>query len=223
VDLDLQFGDLGLALGMAPERTLYDLVRTGGSLDAEKLSGYMAPHPSGVRGLLAPTRPDHAGVVSPDFLGRVYETLRETNDYVIVDTPAGFTPEVIGAVDSSTAICVVASLDALSLKNTKLGFETLERMDYDNARIRFVVNRANSKVGISIEDVVAVTGREPTILVPSHREVARSVNMGQPIATAARRSEAARAFHALAGLYLGDHPGPEPPRIRRKLRLFRRR
>src|SRR5258708_11141846 len=36
VDLDLQFGDVGLCMGLKPDRTIYDLVRSGGSLDEEK-------------------------------------------------------------------------------------------------------------------------------------------------------------------------------------------
>jgi pilus assembly protein CpaE len=223
VDLDLQFGDLGLALGMSPERTMYDLVRTGGSMDADKLADFMAVHPSGVRGLLAPTRPDHAGAVTSEFLGEVYQVLRETSDFVIVDTPPGFTPEVIGAVDGSTGVCMVAMLDALSLKNTKLGLETLDRMDYDRAKVRLVLNRADSKVGISPADVVSITERPPSIQVPSDRNVVRSINQGMPIAIAHKRSEAARAFQALGQMYIDDRARargvPSDPRRRR---LFRK-
>jgi pilus assembly protein CpaE len=223
VDLDLQFGDLGLALGLSPERTLYDLVRAGGSLDTEKVADFMARHSSGVRALLAPTRPDHAGVVTSEILQDVYAVLREMSDYVIVDTPPGFTPEVIGAVDGSTSVCMVAMLDSLSLKNTKLGLETLDLMDYDPERVRLVLNRADSKVGISGEDVLAIMGRAPSVLVPSDRSITRSINEGQPIALANRRSEAARAYHELARLYIGDHDitGPDPAGPRRR-RLFRR-
>jgi pilus assembly protein CpaE len=224
VDLDLQFGDLGLALGLNPERTMYDLVRAGGSLDAQKVADFMAVHPSGARALLAPTRPDQAGVVTNEFLREVYRVLRESYDFVIVDTPPGFTPEVIGAVDSSSGVCMVAMLDSLSLKNTKLGFETLELMDYDTDKVRLVLNRADSKVGISSEDVLSIMGRAPSILVPSDRNVTRSINEGQPIAISHRRSDAARAFHALAGSYLTDSEAGKPARNgRKRRRLFRRR
>lgn len=219
VDLDLQFGDLGLALGISPERTVYDLARTGGSLDTGKLGDFMPAHPSGVRALLAPARPDQAGVVTPDFLSEVYPVLRETVDFVVVDTPPNFTPEVIGAVDACADVCMVAMLDSLSLKNARLGLQTLERMDYDQAHVRIVLNRANSKVGISSQDVVAILGREPSVLVPSDRDVTRSVNQGEPIATGNRRSQAARAFHALAAMYIADE---EPQGTRRRWGLFGR-
>src|SRR5205823_4307769 len=54
VDLDLQFGDVALSLGLRPETTMYDLVVSGGSLDVEKVDAYLTPHPSGVRVLAAP-------------------------------------------------------------------------------------------------------------------------------------------------------------------------
>ena len=56
-------------------------------------------------------------------------------------------------------------LDSLSLKNTKLGLETLELMKYDPDRIYLLLNRAHSRVGISQSDVEAVLGRTPEFFV----------------------------------------------------------
>jgi pilus assembly protein CpaE len=202
VDLDLQFGDLGLTLGLVPERTIYDLVSAGGSLDAVKVGAYMTEHSSGAHVMLAPTRPEQASQISVDFLRALYAILRKSYEFVVVDTPPGFSPEVIASVDGSSRICMVGMLDALSLKNTKLALETLERMAYDRDRIRLVLNRADTHVGISLNDADAIIGRSPDVLVPSHRDVARSVNAGQAIVLASRRSEAARAFRRLADVFV---------------------
>jgi pilus assembly protein CpaE len=209
VDLDLQFGDLGLSLGLTPQKTSYDLAVSGGSLDEEKVEDYLQEHSSGAKVLLAPSRPDQAGVVTVDFLRSVYQVLRSTYDYVIVDTPPGFTPEVIASIDASSHVCMVGMLDALSLKNTKLGLETLELMGYDRDRIRMVLNRADSNVGITHNDVVTIIGRPPDVLVPSHRDITRSVNDGAPIALSSKRSEAAKAFHSLADIYEATNKPPD--------------
>lgn len=203
VDLDLQFGDLGLAMGLRPERTIYDLVRAGGSLDAEKLSDYLVTHPSGARALLAPVSPDQAGEISVPFLREVQRLLRATHEYVLIDTPPNFTPAVIAATDASSDVLLVTMRDTLSLKNTKLGLETLERMEYDRRRIRLVLNRANTNVGIEREDILAILGRDADIHVPSNRDVARSINRGDPIA-GQRGNPAGRAFRTLAELYQQD-------------------
>jgi pilus assembly protein CpaE len=198
VDLDLQFGDVGLCLGLRPDSTIYDLVRTGGSLDEEKLNDFLITHHSGVEILLAPSRPDHAAVVSIDFLREVYGLLRRMVDYVVIDTPPGFTPEVIATIDSASAVCMVGMLDALSLKNTKLGLETLDLMGFSADRIRLVLNRARTRVGISDADVVAIVDRSPDVLVPSDRDIPRSVNEGTPIVLSKPQSEASEAFRRLA-------------------------
>ena len=205
VDLDLQFGDVGLSLGLAPDRTIYDLVKAGGSMDGDKMDAYLATHSSGMQVLMAPTRPDHAGVIRTEFLRDVYATLRSTHDYVIVDTPPGFTPEVIASIDSSSHVCMVGMLDSLSLKNTKLGLDTLELMGYSSDRTRIVLNRADSRVGITPEDVLAVVGRTPDVLVPSDRDIPRSVNEGTPIVLSKQRSAAADAFRQLASFYDGSN------------------
>jgi len=222
VDLDLQFGDVGLSLGLTPEKTIYDLAKSAGSLDAGKLEDYLIPHPSGVRVLMGPTRPDQAAAISVDFLRDVYAMLRSANDFVIVDTPPGFTPEVIASIDSSSHVCMVGMLDSLSLKNTKLGLETLELMGYESERIRFLLNRADTHVGITRDEVVAIVGRVPDVLVPSDRDIPSMLSEGSPIVTARTRSEAARAFRSLAELYLGSN-GNSSDNGSKRSRLLRRK
>ena len=193
VDLDLQFGDVALCLGLSPDLTIHDLAASGGSLDTGKLDDFLVAHPSGLRCLLTPAGPT-ASAISVDLLREVYAVLRLTYDYVIIDTPPGFTAEVIASIDASSDLIMVGMLDSLSLKNTKLGLETLELMGYDATRIKLVLNRAHSRVGISISDVVAVLGRDPDIFIPSDREIPRAVNEGIPIVLGRPQSEPAQAF-----------------------------
>ena len=88
---------------------------------------------------------------------------------------------MIATIDASSDLVMVGTLDSLSLKNTKLGLETLGLMDYDPKKIQLVLNRADTRVGISQHDVVAVLGSEPDVFIPSDREIPRSVNEGIPI------------------------------------------
>jgi pilus assembly protein CpaE len=210
VDLDLQFGDIGLALGLRPDKTIHDLARSGGSLDSEKLDAYLVKHESGLNVLMAPTRPDQASAVTVDFLRDVFTTLRSMCDFVVVDTPPGFTPEVIAAIDLSSDVCIVGMLDSLSLKNTKLGLETLELMGYDPDHITLILNRADTRVGITLEDVDAIIGRPPQVFIPSDRQIPISVNDGTPIVIQEDRSEAARAFQKLAERYAEEAPVARP-------------
>jgi len=233
VDLDLQFGDVALCMGIRPETTIHDLASSPGTLDAEKLEAYLVTHESGARVLVAPTRPDHAASISVDFLRDVYGALRMTNDYVVVDTSPGFTPEVISAIDASSDICMLSMLDTLSLKNTRLGLETLDLMGYDREHTVLVLNRADSRVGISDDDVERIVGRKPEVRVPSDIEITRSVNDGRPIVLAKPKAEAAQSFQLLADTFMGrvarggaavEEPVAERPDAKRgRLHLLARR
>lgn len=198
VDLDLQFGDVGLCLGVPPETTIFDLIQAGGSLDEEKLNGFMPVHSSGVRLLLAPRLPDQAEVVSVEFLHTLYATLRRMVEYVVVDTPPGFTAEVIATIDDATTVCAVGTLDLLSLKDTGIGLDTLDLMGFPHENIKLILNRAGSLVGITEEQVRSHWRREPHIRVPSDREIVRAVNAGLSILVTKPQSEAAEAFRELA-------------------------
>lgn len=202
VDLDLQFGDVGLSLGLKPARTVYDLAVSAGSLDADKIDGFLAQHSSGARVLLAPLRPDQAAAVGMPFLREVFDILRSRYDFLVVDTPPAFTAEVIAAVDASSHLCVVGMLDALSLKDTKIGLETLEQMGYDPNAVTLVLNRADSDVGITQADVEQLLGRAPDVLVGSDRAIPRALTNGQPIVVAEPRSKGARSYAMLAERYL---------------------
>lgn len=201
VDLDLQFGDIGLAMGLSPERTITDLMKAGPPFDHEKLDRHLLRHQSGVKVLIAPTRPDQAGSLSVDYLRDIYASLRTMSDFVIVDTPPGFTAEVIATIDVSSDLCMIGMLDSLSLKNMKLGLETLELMGYETRNVSLILNRADSSVGIMPEDVSTIIGRPPDVAVPSDREIPRSVNEGVPIVASKPGSGVARAFEALADRY----------------------
>ena len=223
VDLDLQFGDIGLAMGLSPERTINDLMKAGPPFDHEKLDRHLLRHPSGVKALIAPTRPDQAGSLSVDYLRDIYAALRTMSDAVIVDTPPGFTAEVIATIDISTDICMIGMLDSLSLKNMKLGLETLELMGYETRHVTLILNRSDSSVGILPEDVSTIIGRPPDVAVPSDREIPRSVNEGVPIVASKPGSGVAKAFEALADRYAKPASVAQKPESAARRTLIGRR
>ncbi len=76
LDLDLQFGDAAIGLGLEPEKTIYDLVVAPGELDSEKLAGYVTKHASGLDVLAAPLRPEDAELVTEGKVTNLIEVAR---------------------------------------------------------------------------------------------------------------------------------------------------
>jgi pilus assembly protein CpaE len=160
--------------------------------------------------------------VTAEMMTTVYALLREEYDFVIVDTPPSFTAEVIATVDVANWICAVAMFDALSLKNARLGLETVELMGHAADQIRVVLNRAGTNVGISDADAVEILGRVPDVFVPSDREITVSINEGVPVVLGNSRSDAAKALDSLADLFVYTPEGARAAKRSPARRLFRR-
>jgi pilus assembly protein CpaE len=198
VDLDLQFGDVGLALGVEPERTIFDMAQASEKLDGERLRGYLGRSVDGVHTLLAPIRPDQAEAIEPAALQRILAVAGGEFDAIVVDTPPAFGASTITAIDHARHAVMVGTLDLAGLKNMKLGLETLDLMGFPADRVTTVLNRADTKVGLLAGDVRAVIGRGIDVELPSSRVVPRAANSSRPIVSADPKSAPARQLRALA-------------------------
>jgi len=198
VDLDLQFGDVGIMLDLKPDRTIYDAVQNIDRLDADMLAGYLVKHSSGLRALLAPVRPEDADAVTVSRIATILSLLREMADIIVVDTAAAFDDVVLGAVDASDAVYAVATMDVASIKNTRVSLQKLRQLGYDPGLIRLVLNRADSKVWLNAGEVEGSLGLDATARIPSDRLVPRSVNRGTPVVMDSPRAAVAKSLTELA-------------------------
>ncbi len=147
LDLDLQFGDAAIMLGIEPEKTIQDLVTAPGELDPEKLAGYITRHSCGLDVLPAPIRPEDAELVTEAKLARLMEVAKESYDLIVVDTSPFFHGPMLATLDQTDDLLLVCGLDVPTIKNVKLSLQTLQLLSFPPERIRVVLNRANSNVG----------------------------------------------------------------------------
>jgi pilus assembly protein CpaE len=198
LDLDLQFGDAAIMLGLEPEKTIYDFVNAPGELDPDKLAGYTTTHKSGLDILPAPLRPEDAELVTEAKLGRLIEVARACYDVIVVDTSPFFHGPMLATLDRTDELMLVCSLDVPTLKNVRLALSTLEMLSFPQQRIRIVLNRANSKVGMKQREVEAALEQKVRYEIPSDRAVPLSVNKGVPAVLAESGSDFARSIEAMA-------------------------
>jgi pilus assembly protein CpaE len=198
LDLDLQFGDAAIMLGIEPEKTIFDLVTAPGELDSEKLAGYVTVHSSGLDILPAPLRPEDAELVTEAKLGRLLEVARACYDTIVVDTSPFFHGPMLATLDRTDELLLLCSLDVPTLKNVRLALGTLELLSFPSGRVRIVLNRSNSKVGMKQREVEAALEQKVRYEIPSDRAVPLSVNRGQPAVLSEAGSDFAKALNAMA-------------------------
>src|SRR5215204_2743167 len=119
LDLDLQFGDAAIMLGIEPEKTIQDLVTAPGELDPEKLAGYTTRHSTGLDVLPAPIRPEDAELVTEQKLTRLLEVAKESYDVIVVDTSPFFHGPMLATLDRTDELLLLCGLDVPTLKNVR--------------------------------------------------------------------------------------------------------
>ena len=198
IDLDLQFGDAAIMLGVEPEKTIYDLVVAPGELDTEKLAGYTTRHASGLDVLPAPLRPEDAELVTEVKITRLLEVARESYDVIVVDTSPFFHGPMLATLDRTDGLIVLCGLDVPTLKNVKLSLHTLDLLSFPGNKIKYVLNRANSKVGMKKSEVEQALGVKIDFEVPSDRAVPLAVNRGMPAVVADGGCDFSRAVRTMS-------------------------
>jgi pilus assembly protein CpaE len=179
VDLDLQFGEVSLALGLRPQRTISELINEDNMLEA--FPEYLVDHSSGYKVLSAPADPFAAELVGPREATKVLECARGLFDYVVVDTPPSLNEVVLAAFDQSRYLVVMATLDVPSLRNLRVFLETIERLKLPAEDVSCVLNKAEPDNGIDLAELLRVYPRGFAAVLPYSKEVSRSLNVGQPV------------------------------------------
>jgi pilus assembly protein CpaE len=216
VDLDLHFGDVAIMLHLFPSHTIYDAAQSPG-LDALTLKSFLTRHDSGIWTLVAPTEPTIADTINPATIASILKLLRSAFDYVVIDTPPAFSEPVLGAFDESDWLVMLATLDVPSVKNLKLTLQTMELLHFPKNRIRVVVNRADSKVGLRLPDVEKLLSSSVDATIPSSRSVPLSVNKGSPIMLEEPKGPVAESIRRVAALVAEGQPPSRTKKQRRSL------
>lgn len=208
VDLDLQFGDLTEALLLKPRYSFADVVRVGSALDATALKAFLTRRDE-LFVLTAPTEPAEADTITPEHVLKVLDLLRPDFRFVLVDTAGGLTEHTLAAIDASSDLLLVSSLDVLATKSMAKTLRILDSLGVVGARRHLILNRADSKVGLDRSEAIMELGLRRAIEIPSSRAMPTSLNRGQPLVELQPRSTIAKRIADVAEELIQAHAATE--------------
>jgi pilus assembly protein CpaE len=226
LDLDLAFGDVAIALQLFPTHTIADAVPIGEDLDGPALLSLLTSHRSGLLARVAPMEPSAADTIDTALVVHIIDLLREEFDYVVIDTPPALDDNVLAAFDRSDVVALLATLDIPALKNLKLTLETLDLIGFSRDRLKIVLNRSDSKVGLALAEVEKTLKAPIVAQIPSSRDVPASTNRGVAIVSDEPKNPVSLAISAFIDEYVvaaGDDAIPAQMRTdRRTTRRWRK-
>jgi pilus assembly protein CpaE len=216
VDGSFQFGDVGVLLNLNPKsKSIADLVpELEGGGEPESLDTFLIAHSTGAKVLLAPPSPEMAELVTPHAIRRVLDVLRSQSDLVVVDCAAAFSDSTLAVLDVADVVLTVLTLEITSIKNMRLFLEVADQLGYPDDKIKLVLNRADSALGIRVADVEHSIGRKVDHTVVSDgRSVVYALNRGVPFFVSNREAQVSQDVLRLARALLGaPEAGPAEAR-----------
>jgi pilus assembly protein CpaE len=225
MDGSFQFGDVGVLLNLNPKnKSIADLIPELEQGEPESLDTFVISHSAGVHVLLAPPSPEMAELITPTAVKRVLEALRRKHDLVIVDCTSWFNDTTLSILDAADVVLTILSLEITSIKNMRLFLEVAEQLGYEPSKIKLVLNRADSSLGIRVTDVENSIGRKVDhTIVSDGRSVVYALNRGVPFFLSNREAQVSQDILRLAQSVAGEPaavPSAEARKTVQKKSLF---
>lgn len=206
VDLDLQFGDVMGYLDMVSDVTLSD-AHTALERDAAsfRVEDYLTEYSCGgvsFSVLPPPKEINDAYLVNVDTVAEIIQRMDSFN-FIVLDLTSVFSTLNLVMLDMSTIINFIGVADFLpSIKNFKLGYDTLLRFEYEERKICLVENRADDDRYISYRDVEKLLGAQFFHRLPvDSQAITQSIRMGRPLMFSAPLSPLTQSYWQLVGRY----------------------
>lgn len=219
IDADVQFGDVGVFLNLQGQSTLSDIIANADDLDVDYFENIVVTHPSGVKVLLGPDRPEYAETVyaNPGAVAEIIRQIRYHYDFVIVDTASRLDELAVGLCDLATRILLISTPTLPSIRNTRSALDLFEQLYEDNAdKIKFVLSQAQEdrrqRTTIPAEKISKFMKREIFGAIPNEEKpILQAITKGVPVIAAERNTDRppVKELIALANKVRSDLMGDE--------------
>ena len=220
IDLDLQFGDSALTLAVSPRATIADLAASAGDIDLEKLKAFVSTDSrTGLSLLPSPKRPEEADLVGAPQLAAILEAARSGFGAVVIDTGPLFDAPMLAALDHSEQLLLVCNPEVTSLKNVRIGLETIDRLGFPRERVSLVANRIGAAGAVARDDIEDALDTKIAFELPDDPEVPAAINRALPVVLANEGTSFSQAAGRLADtVFAGARAKDDAPRRRFGLR-----
>src|SRR5205085_1673916 len=127
-----------------------------------------------------------------------------------IDTGPLFDAAMLAALDHTDQLLLVCNPEITSLKNVRIGLETIDRLGFARDQISLVANRLGVTGGVSRDDIEQALDTKIAYVLPDDPAVPASINRALPVIAADAHSSFSRALGELAGTLFGAADAQAP-------------
>ncbi len=200
VDLNFQLGDITTFMDIKPAFTISYMLENLGKINKDFLLNTTERYKNTNLHILAdPPFFKQAQEVSRKQLSRLFEILRESFSYVVVDSSAGLDNKAISVLDNSDLVLLPTIVNLPALRNCQKCLELFEELGYPEKKIQVVLNRYMENDEISEQDVTELLNRDIYWKIPNNYfTMMASINKGVPVSEISPEANVAQSYKELA-------------------------
>jgi len=201
VDLDFQFGAIGLNFDKSPKYTITEALSAIEDLDSISLEAYLTKYSDNL-GLLLPSPTDILlpGEINVANLKGMLELLQINYNQIVIDLPRLIDPVSSMIMEHADQITLVIQQSLAQFRDGRRLIQILNKdLDVPLDRISIVVNRYDPKNSLRIDDLKNLVNHDKVFVIANDFErVANASNLGIPLYESSVNSKIARDLKELA-------------------------
>ena len=200
IDLNFQMGDITTFLDLKPSFNIsYMLENLEKINDTFLLSTLERYKNSSLYVLADPPYFKQADNIQPKHITKLFNILKETFSYIIVDAEASFEGKNIAALDNSDLILLVSVANLPALRNTQRCLELFEKLGYDKDKTKIIINRYMENDEIKEDDIEKLLSKDIYWKIPNNYfAIMSAINKGVPVSILNSTTNVAQSYKDLA-------------------------
>lgn len=206
IDLNFQMGDITTFLDLKPSFNISYMLENLDKINETFLLSTLERYKKTSLYVLAdPPYFKQADNIQPRQITKLFNTLKETFSYIIVDAEASFEGKNIAALDNSDLVLLVSVANLPALRNTQRCLELFEKLGYDKEKVKIIINRYMENDEIKEADVEKVLSKKIYWKIPNNYfAIMTAINKGIPVSEINDSTNIARSYKDLAQ-YISDN------------------
>ena len=206
IDLNFQMGDITTFLDLKPSFNISYMLENLDKINETFLLSTLERYKKTSLYVLAdPPYFKQADNIQPRQITKLFNTLKETFSYIIVDAEARFEGKNIAALDNSDLVLLVSVANLPALRNTQRCLELFEKLGYDKEKVKIIINRYMENDEIKEADVEKVLSKKIYWKIPNNYfAIMTAINKGIPVSEINDSTNIARSYKDLAQ-YISDN------------------
>ncbi len=200
IDLNFRLGDVTTFLDLKPSFNISYMLQNLSKVNEDFLLSTLEKYKDTSLYVLAdpPNFNREVNILSKNIAG-LFNVLRNTFSYVVIDTAGGFEKNALTALENSDLILLASNVNLPALRNSQRCIEYFEKIGIEKEKVQILINRYMENDEINAVDVEEVLGKDLYWKIPNNYFTMMSAaNKGVPVSLINADSNVALSYKNLA-------------------------